>query len=300
YEIMNNSLTKTSYYENNEAYPLSRCVSVMNPLSQDLGVMRQSLLYGGLESIARNVNRKHADLKLYEFGNCYHYDSAAEQEGQPLAAYSEEMHLAFWLTGNKAAQSWIQAETKSTFFELKAYVFNVMRRLGVDTDRLSLLPLTEVQGTLFGEGVILMLGQQEFGYIASVNKALRRQFGIDAEVFYADLLWSRLMQQNKRYKMEYREMSNFPEVRRDFALLLDKSVKFADLRQLAMQTERKLLKRVNLFDVYEGKNLPAGKKSYALSFFLQDENKTLEDRQIDNIMSRLQKAFEEKFGATLR
>ena len=306
-EILNNSLTKVSYYEALEGLSLDSCVKIMNPLSQDLGVMRQTLLFGGLESIQRNANRKNADLKFYEFGNCYHYNAQKIADRQakdprweydPLYAYSEEPHLALWLTGNKSTQSWVQKEEKTSFYTLRAYVNNVLRRLGVNIDNCLLEPL---ESELCADGLVIKAPNgKQIGMMGVVNSKLLKAFDIDNPVYYADLDWSMLLKLNKQYKPVINDLPKFPEVKRDFALLVDKSVKFADLAKAALATEKKLLKAVNLFDVYEGKNLEAGKKSYALSFILQDTENTLKDKQIEAIMAKLQKVFEEKFDAKLR
>jgi phenylalanyl-tRNA synthetase beta chain len=306
-EILNNSLTKVAYYEPLQQLSLATCVKIMNPLSQDLGVMRQTLLFGGLESIQRNANRKNADLKFYEFGNCYHYDAdkiATRQakdpkwEFDPLYAYSEEPHLALWLTGNKTAQSWVQKEEKVSFYTLNAYVNNVLRRLGVNIANCTLEPL---DSELCSDGMLIKAPNgKQIGYMGIVNNKLLKAFDIDNPVYFADLDWNMLLRLNKQYKPVINDLPKFPEVKRDFALLVDQSVKFADLAKAALATEKKLLKAVNLFDVYEGKNLEPGKKSYALSFILQDAENTLKDKQIEAIMAKLQKVFEDKFDAKLR
>ena len=306
-EILNNSLTKVSYYEPLEQLSLATCVKIMNPLSQDLGVMRQTLLFGGLESIQRNANRKNADLKFYEFGNCYHYNAQKIADRQakdphwtydPLYAYSEEPHLALWLTGNKTTQSWVQREEKTSFYTLHAYVNNVLRRLGVNIANCSLEPL---ESELCSDGMVIKAPNgKQIGFMGVVNGKLLKAFDIDNPVYYADLDWNMLLKLNKQYKPVINDLPKFPEVKRDFALLVDKSVKFADLAKASLAAEKKLLKAVNLFDVYEGKNLEAGKKSYALSFILQDAENTLKDKQIEAIMAKLQKIFEDKFGAKLR
>ena len=306
-EILNNSLTKVSYYEALEGLSLAGCVKIMNPLSQDLGVMRQTLLFGGLESIQRNANRKNADLKFYEFGNCYHYDAekiAVRQAKDPhwvydpLYAYSEEPHLALWLTGNKTAQSWVQKEEKVSFYTLNAYVNNVLRRLGVNIGNCTLEAL---ESELCSDGMVIKAPNgKQIGMMGVVNGKLLKAFDIDNPVYYADLDWNMLLRLNKQYKPVINDLPKFPEVKRDFALLVDKSVKFAELAKAALAAEKKLLKAVTLFDVYEGKNLEEGKKSYALSFILQDAENTLKDKQIEAIMAKLQKVFEDKFGAKLR
>lgn len=309
-EILNNSLTKVSYYEGEW---LNTCVRIMNPLSQDLGVMRQTLLFGGLESIQRNANRKHADLKFYEFGHCYHFNQVAGDrlqvaEFEPIQQYNEEPHLGLWITGNKSmTQSWLLKEQQSSFYELHAYVNNILRRLGVAVDKLTLEPAVDPNGTpcplaaCFADGLVLKAQNGKvLGYMAIVAPKLLKQFDIDNPVYYADLDWNALLKQNKQYKPIINDLPKFPEVKRDLALLMDKNIQFADIARAAFDTERKLLKNVYLFDVYEGKNLEAGKKSYALSFILQDAENTLKDQQIETIMARLLKTFEEKFGATIR
>lgn len=301
-EILNNSLTKVSYYEPLQSLTLDTCVKIMNPLSQDLGVMRQTLLFGGLESIARNANRKNSDLKFYEFGNCYHYKAnPAAREHNPensLVEYSEEPHMALWITGNKAAQTWVRKEEKTTFYQLRAYVNNILVRLGVD---LSKTTVERLENELFSDGLVLKATNgKALGFIGIVARKQLKAFDIEQEVFYADLDWNQLLKQNKQYKAVINDLPKYPEVKRDFALLVDKTVEFADLARAAFATEKKLLKNVYLFDVYEGKNLEAGKKSYALSFILQDAENTLKDTQIENIMNRMKATFEEKFHATLR
>ncbi len=300
YEILNNSLTKVAYYAPLTQLTLDKCVKIMNPLSSDLGVLRQTLLFGGLESIARNANRKNSDLMFYEFGNCYHY-SASVREGNdenPLRAYTEEPHMGLWITGKKTAQSWVRKEEKTSFFQLRAYVNNILTRLGVNIDTLNIEPLDD---ELFQDGLELKAANgKAIGFIGIVAPKLLKNFDIDQDVYYADLEWNQLLKLNKQYKAVINDLPKYPEVKRDFALLVDKSVEFADLARAAFAAEHKLLKHVFLFDVYEGKNLEAGKKSYALSFILQDPENTLKDTQIESVMNRLKATFEEKFNATLR
>lgn len=305
-EIMNNSLTKTSYYQNGTW--LETCVKIMNPLSQDLGVMRQTLIFGGLESIQRNANRKNADLKFYEFGNCYHRRVSGDGSPCGIEAYTEEPHLGLWITGNKTLQSWVMKDEKTTFYQLHAYVNNILHRLGVNIDKLVLEPAIDPTGDTscgicqcFSDGLVIKAANgKTLGYMTVVAKDLLKQFDIDNPVYYADLYWKELLKQNKQYKPVINDLPKYPEVKRDFALLVDKGVQFADLARAAFETGGKLLKNVYLFDVYEGKNLEEGKKSYALSFILQDAENTLKDKQIENIMGRLQNTFEEKFNAKLR
>ncbi len=304
-EIMNNSLTKAAYYQHGSW--AETCVTIMNPLSQDLSVMRQTLLFGGLESIQRNVNRKNSDLAFYEFGNCYHF-SPVESKSEPIDAYGEEMHLGLWLTGNKSPESWVTPTTRTSFYRLHAYVDMLLKRLGIDVDKLVLEPAIDPDGDTccgicdcFTDGLVIKTpGGVSLGYMAVVSPKLCQQFDIDTPVYYGDLYWKNLMKQRKQYRPVIKELPKFPAVRRDFALLVDHNVQFADLKKAAFATEHKYLKDVYLFDVYEGKNLMPGKKSYALSFVLLNEEDTLKDKQIEHIMSRLQNTFETEFNAKLR
>lgn len=297
-EIMNNSLTKAVYYKELVQYPENRSVKIINALSSDLNVMRQSLLFGGLENIAYNINRRNEDLKFYEFGNCYQFDAEAKSADNATAAYSENQHLGIWVTGKKQAQSWTAAQQKSTFFELKAYVENIFKRMGYD---LSKLVISEGENELFAESLNYYNGKAKLlASIGIVHPKLLKNADIDQEVFYADVNWTLTLKESTKNKFKYSEISKYPEVKRDLALLLDKQVTFAEIEKIAFETERKLLKDVTLFDVYEGKNLEAGKKSYAVSFILQDNEKTLTDKQIESIMDKMLKNFETKLGAKLR
>ena len=302
-EILNNSLSKLSYYEQegNTAYPLESTVKVMNPLSADLGVMRQTLLFGGLESIVRNANRKNPNLRFFEFGNCYHYRAEKSGEGEdvlPIKAYSEEMHLALWVTGKRVEGSWIHQNEDSSFYELNAYVQNILTRLGVPQ---GMLVCEKSDSSIFSSGLTLKnRGGKKFAELGIVSHKLQKDFGIQNPVYYADLNWSALMKAIRKNKVEYTEISKYPAVSRDLALLIDKQVEFAQIEQIARQSERKLLKKVELFDVYEGKNLPEGKKSYAVNFILQDEQKTMGDKQIDAIMQKIIQNLKKQLNAELR
>ena len=297
-EVLNNSLTKGGYYTDLTSYPAANSVKMLNPLSSDLNVMRQTMLFGGLENIARNINRKNADLKFYEFGNCYYYNAENKKEGEALSAYSEDFHLGLWLTGNKRAQSWVAAEEKSSIYELKAFVENVFARLGFTMRK---LVVGEYANDLLSEALtVYTRSGKQLAVYGIVSPKIRKMMDIDAEVYFADLNWNAILAELGDQKVRYTELAKFPEVKRDLALLLDKSVTFAEIEKIAFDTERKLLKSVNLFDVYEGKNLEEGKKSYAVSFVLQDETKTLTDGQIEPIMKKLQGNFETKLGAKLR
>lgn len=296
YEIMNNSLTKSAYYSALNEYKEENCVRLMNPLSQDLNVLRQTLLFGGLESIARNRNHKSLNLKLYEFGNCYYYHPERHRDDIVLSSYSEDYHLALWIAGNKGPQSWVRKEEKTSIFELKAYVENIMKKAGVTK-----YEWVDAESELFNQAIGLKAGNgKQIAIIGSVNAKLTKAFDIDTEVFFADINWNWLLKALKGHKVLFTEISKFPEVKRDLALLVNNDVKFADIEKVAKQSETKLLKSVTLFDVYQGKNLEPGKKSYAATFILKDEEKTLKDAQIDAIMQKIQKALEDKLGAKLR
>ncbi len=297
-EIMNNSLSKVGYYTDLNVYTDESTVKVMNPLSSDLGVMRQSLLFGGLESINRNVNRKMANIRFFEFGNCYHYNKDNKNEENPVKAYSEETHLGLWITGNRVERSWLHADEKSSFYELKAYVLNIFQRLGVGHGE---MVAESGDNNVFGSVLVLRSRNGKIlAELGNVAGKLLRKADIDNEVYYADIHWDNVVAAVKKKTVTYQEISKYPSVSRDLALLVDKSVKFEEIEQIACQSAKKILKSVELFDVYEGKNLPSGKKSYAVNFVLQDDSKTLADKQIDAIMSKLVANLKSKLGAELR
>lgn len=298
-EILNNSLTKTAYYTGLNAYTEDSTVKVLNPLSADLGVMRQTLLFGGLESIVRNANRKNPNLKFSEFGNCYHFDAAkAEGCDEPIRAYREETHLGLWLTGKRVEGSWAHPDEETTFYELKAYVENILRRIGMPQ---GMLVMEKSDNNIFDKGLVMKnRGGKVFVEMGVVCRKLQKQADIDRPVFYADLNWDALVKGVRKNVVTFKEISKFPSVSRDLALLLDNNVEFEQIERIARQTEKKLLKKVELFDVYQGKNLPEGKKSYAVNFILQDEQKTLNDKQIDAIMTKLIANLKKQLGAELR
>ncbi|RRD90881.1 phenylalanine--tRNA ligase subunit beta [Bacteroides heparinolyticus] len=297
-EILNNSLTRAAYYDNLESYPSKNLVMLLNPLSADLNAMRQTLLFGGLESIAHNANRKNADLKFFEYGNCYCFHEEKKNPEKALAAYSEDFHLGLWVTGKRVSNSWAHPDEDSSVYELKAYVENIFARLGLQMRDLVVGNLTD---DIYASALSVQTrGGKRLATFGSISKKLLKAFDIDNEVYYADLNWKELLKAIKNIKVNYTELSKFPAVKRDLALLLDKKVQFAEIERIAYETEKKLLKEVALFDVYEGKNLEAGKKSYAVSFLLQDENATLNDKQIDKIMSKLVVNLENMLGAKLR
>ena len=297
-EILNNSLTKTAYYTELNKYTEETTVKVMNPLSNDLGVMRQSLLFGGLESISRNINHKMPNLRFFEFGNCYHYSPEKKNDEDPIKAYTEEMHLGMWTTGKRVEGSWAHADEKASFYELKAYVINIFTRLGVNPG----IVVTETSdNNIFGKALALKARSGKvLCEMGTVCHKLLKKMDIDQDVFYADINWDNMMRAIKKNEVLYHDISKFPSVSRDLALLIDKSVEFEQIEQIARQTEKKLLKSVELFDVYEGKNLPEGKKSYAVNFILQDETKTLNDKQIEAIMTKLINNLKQKLNAELR
>ena len=297
-EILNNSLTKTAYYTELNHYTEETTVKVMNPLSSDLGVMRQTLLFGGLESICRNINHKMPNLRFFEFGNCYHFSPEKKNDEDPIKAYTEEMHLGLWLTGKRVEGSWAHADEQSSFYELKAYVMNIFTRLGVNP---GIVVAEKSDNNVFGKAIALKARSGKvLCEMGTVSHKLLKKVDIDQDVFYADINWNNLMRAIKKNETLYHDISKFPSVSRDLALLIDKSVEFEQIEQIAHQTEKKLLKSVELFDVYEGKNLPEGKKSYAVNFILQDETKTLNDKQIEAIMTKLINNLKQKLGAELR
>ena len=297
-EVLNNSLTKGSYYNGLTAYPETESVKLLNPLSSDLNVMRQTLLFGGLENIARNINYRNSDLKLYEFGNCYHYHNENKNPENPLDAYTEEYHLGMWITGNKFSDSWTSGTEKSSFYELKAYVQNILTRFGLN---LRTLKTEEFADDLFAEALRISSAKGTLLVTYGiVNPEMRKRTDVNAEVYYADLVWNNILSELKDSAVKYSELPKYPEVRRDLAFLLDKNTTFAEIERIAYESERKFLKKVTLFDVYEGKNLEAGKKSYAVCFILQDESKTMTDNVIDGIMRKIQQNIETKLNAKLR
>ena len=297
-EIMNNSLTAATYYEGLETYKPENLVQLMNPLSNDLNVMRATLLFGGLESIQHNANRKNADLKFFEFGNCYHFNAEKRNPEKVLAAYSEELHLGLWITGKRVSNSWAHPDENTSVYELKAYVLNIFRRLGVNFGGLVFGNLTD---DIYSVAIsVHTRGGKLLATFGVLHKKIQKAFDIDNEVYYADLNWKELMKAIKNNTVAYKEISKFPAVKRDLALLIDKKVQFAEIEKIAYETDKKLLKSVELFDVYEGKNLEAGKKSYAVSFMLQDENATLNDKQIDKVMQKLIANLQNKLDAKLR
>ena len=297
-EILNNSLTRSAYYDNLSTYPVSHCVMLMNPLSADLNCMRQTLLFGGLESVEHNAKRKNGNIRFFEFGNCYDYNIDHKKEGETLAEFSEDYRLGLWVSGSRVDNNWAHPNEKSSVYELKAYVENILVRLGVNLQKVI---FGNLANDICSAGLSITTSSgRQLGTMGIVSPKICKELDIEADVYYAELSWTLLMKEIKKSKVTFSEISKFPAVKRDLALLLEKNVQFAEIEKIATESERKLLKDVALFDVYEGKNLPAGKKSYAVSFYLQDEGKTLNDKQIDAIMKKIQTNLEQKLGAQLR
>ena len=286
YEILSNSLTTPNYAKLSEQLKDEHNVAMLNPLSNDLSVMRQSLLFSGLEAVSHNINRRRYDLKLFEFGKTYHHYNENREEHK---------HLSVFVTGNKSAERWNATTKPSDFFYLKGTITAVLERLG-----LSRFKASPIKNDVFSEGVCLSLGKTTLVEFGIVSKKILKHFGITQEVIYADFNWDNVINMAKHNSIKFKDIPKYPEVRRDFALLLDDNVTFEAIDTIAKQTEKQLLKDVDLFDVYQGKNLPKGKKSYAVSFILQDEHNTLTDKQIDKIMNKLQANFEKELGAELR
>lgn len=297
YEIMNNSLSKVSYYDEGGNYPSSNCVTLINPLSKDLSIMRQTLLYGGLESIEFNRNRKHPDIRFYEFGNCYKYDSSKKNNENILSEYSEETHIGLWITGKRNHKNWSVAEEQSSFFELKSYVINILNKLGFTQNGIIFETL---ESNIYKTGVNIRTHRNQIGTMGIITDSICKQFDIENDVFYAEMNWDALVNETENKEILFTEISKFPPVSRDLALLVDKPVTFAQIEQIAVKSEKKLLKEVTLFDVYEGKNLPENKKSYAVNFVLQDSSMTLTDKQIDSVMKKIAANLEKELGAQLR
>lgn len=286
YETMANSLTSPVYTRLTEHIKEENNVKILNPLSQDLSVMRQSLLFSGLETVSYNINRKRTDLKLFEFGKTYHNYSGK---------FEESKHLSLMVSGNRFSESWNNPQNTGTFFFIKGVIFSILERLGIQN-----LKTGAIKADIFSEGMSLSSGKTQLVEFGVLKKSILKHFDISQEVLYADFNWDQVINSAKNQKNKFTDIPKFPAVRRDFALLLDDSISYQEVENIAVQTEKKLLKSVNLFDVYNGKNLPEGKKSYAISFMFQDEHKTLTDKQVDKVMSKLQNRFEEELKAELR
>jgi len=285
-EMMANSLTTANYNQLSKLLKEEHNVTILNPLSNDLAVMRQSLLFSGLEALSYNINRKQNNLKFFEFGKTYHNFESG---------YTEDKHLTILVTGNRTSDTWNNSNKTSDFFYLKGIVESIFSRLGVTK-----LKTSPIKNDVFSEGISLSLGKTKLVEFGIVKRATLKSFGISQEVLFADFNWNNVIEVAKFNKIKFTPISKYPEVKRDFALLLDEKITFEEIHTIAKQSEKKVLKDINLFDVYQGKNLPSGKKSYAVSFTLEDKDKTLTDKQIDKIMNKLQNSFEKQLGAELR
>ncbi len=299
-EILNNSLSSTSYYEGVNRWPADNCVRLLNPLSNDLSVMRQTLLFGGLESISHNINRKNSNLRFYESGNVYFFNpEEVSTKEQPLRPFKEESRLALWITGDMNEGNWAYSARPSTFFDLKAVVSNVIARLGLNTREIA-LNVTEPDDVYENQMTISTRSGKRLGTMGVLSLSLLRKMGIKQPVFYAELDWSALVSLALKRNAEFTPLPRTMPVRRDLALLIDSSVTMEMIEQTVRSAEKRLLKNIELFDVYEGKNLPAGKKSYAIAITLQDDEKTLQDKQIDAVMQKVTLSLEKRLGASLR
>lgn len=299
-EILNNSLTAESYYAELETYPLGKCVRLLNPLSNDLAVMRQTLMFGGLESLSHNINRKATDLKMYEFGNVYFFNADAESTAEkPLAPYSEASRLGMWLTGASRDGNWNRAKEESSIYDLRAYVAMVLQRAGV-SDKMVTMTVAPGDDLYAASLVIMTRSGKELGRLGIVSKKVLKKFDIKQDVYFAELDWMAVVKLSLKHETLYSPLPKTLPVRRDLALLLDANVAMADVEKTVRESERKLLRDITLFDVYEGKNLPEGKKSYAIAIMLQDDEKTLQDKQIEAVMGKITANLQKKLGAELR
>ncbi len=300
YEMMNNSLSAVSYYEPmQEQYKVENCVRLLNPLSNDLAVMRQTLIFGGMESLAHNINRKNANLKMYEFGNCYFFNPEVESTAEkPLAPFSEEQHLGIWMTGDMYQANWATPARKCTVYDLKAVVENIFARLGINPNE---IVAEQVKSELYAAAIEYKnRGGKVLGHVGIVANKIKKATDVEQDTFFAELNWTALVKMSVKKKVEFTDLPKAMPVKRDLALLLDSAVSFADVEKVIRNSEKRLLKKVTLFDVYEGKNLEAGKKSYAVSMTLQDDEKTLNDKQIDSVMKKIITNLEKQLDAKLR
>lgn len=295
-EIMSNSLTKATYYEKVANFPLEKCVKIVNPLSNDLNVMRQTLLFNAMEALELNTNRRNSSVKMYEVGNCYFYNEKNKEEGG-LTPYREESHLSIMISGFDVNGSWNEKQTMSDFYTLKNVVDKLLRRFGMNPAEAR---MSSSQNDIYSEGVEITIKGQKLFNMGVVSKYIRTMFGVKNEVYYMEMNLNNFMSIVKHYSLTVKELSRFPEVKRDLALLVDKDVTFTQLRDIAIKTEKKLLKNVILFDVYEGDKLPEGKKSYALGFTLEDTTQTMKDSAIDKCMNALIFQFEKHLKAEIR
>ncbi|MBO4567910.1 MAG: phenylalanine--tRNA ligase subunit beta [Bacteroidales bacterium] len=299
YEIMNNSLTKSAYTKELDSFDEAHNLKIMNPLSSDLDVMRQSLMFGGLESIARNQSFKSFDMKFFEFGNVYFYNAENKQtEEKPLNPYSENFRLDMLITGNDKDESWNNKPQSLNFYDLKKYVLGIIHKLGINTEALE---MTEGNESHYDYSIVYSLNNNKLVTLGKINAKTLKMFDVKKEVYHATFDWDAILKVVKGLKtISFEALPKFPSVRRDLALVMDKNVTFEQVKNVALATERNILTAVNLFDIYEGDKIPAGKKQYAVSFTLQDKQKTLTDKVIEKTMARIQQAIEQQLNATLR
>jgi len=295
-EIWSNSLTKASYYIGLKNYKEEQTVKILNPLSADLNGMRQTLLFGGLEAILHNANRQNKNLRLYEYGNCYFY-KGTELKDHPEKNYREEEHLGLFVTGSKENENWAEKEKATSFFSIKMYAENILKRLGFSTEQMQ---ISETENELFSEGLSYSFNNKNLLNFGIVAKKWLKKFDLENPVYFADFNWDDVLIHHKRHKVIFEELPKVPAVRRDLALLSDKAVKFEQIKETAYKVERKILREIDLFDVYEGKGVPEGKKSYAVSFILRDDKGTLNDKLIEKTMQKLVDTFNRELGAVLR
>ena len=297
-EILNNSFTRLAYYDELTTYPAANCVMLMNPLSTDLNAMRQTLLFGGLQSVEFNIKHKNKNIHFFEFGNCYSRNIENKKENEVLSEYKEEYRLGLWISGKRVENNWNHSDEATSVFELKAHIENILLRFGINKDK---IVWGSMSNDIYSSGItIVSASGRTLGTFGIVDRKILKAIDIDNEVYFAELSWNALIKESRKEQVTFREISKFPEAKRDLALLVSKNTTFDDIKKTALSSERKLLKDVMLFDVYEGKNILSDKKSYAVSFYLQDNEKTLNDKQIDSIMSKIQKSLEDKLGAQLR
>ncbi|MFK5856909.1 MAG: phenylalanine--tRNA ligase subunit beta, partial [Bacteroidota bacterium] len=295
-EIMNNSLTKADYIDNSDDFNSDNNVNLLNPLSKDLNILRQSLIFGGLETVAYNINRKSSNLGLFEFGKVYSWNNKFDKS-EGIKNYTEVKHLMIFATGKAKGNSWSSADANVDFYFISGLVNSIFQKLGLNNNRLT---IKETESDSFTYSLQYFFNDNLLCEVSLVSNKLRKQFDIGQDVFCADINWTKLIKYSVFADVKYKQVSKFPSVKRDLSLVLDKSIRFSELRNAAMKAERRLLRNVDLFDIYEGKNIGEGKKSYAMSFILQDDSKTLTDKVIDKTMGKIQREFEQQFNAQLR
>lgn len=295
-EIMNNSLTTSAYSRKFDFIDDKKNVIILSPVSKDLDTLRQTLLFGGLETIIFNKNRKISDLRLYEFGSVYQFSGNTE-ERKTISSYNEKAVFSIFLTGNDIQENWFKPSTPTIIFHLKAYIFNIFKRLNIDSSHIILKEYNEL---CYSEGIEILIQNKRIGTLGKINEEVIKYFDIKQDCFYAELDYSEIIGLSAEKSILYKELPRYPEVRRDLALLLDKSIRFSEIEKIARKTDKLLIKKIDLFDIYEGENLGKDKKSYAVSFILQDEQKTLTDAEIEMVMEKLAKAFENQLGAQIR